>query len=296
MPENPMFSVVIPTFNRAGFIVKTIQSVLNQDFQDFEIIVVDDGSTDETETVVNRIASPRIRYFKRENKERAAARNFGVHSSSGAYVTFLDSDDLFKPNHLSEANRFLAKHPGCPVVALGYEIITPDGKILYPFKTLPSPVNEKLCEGNFLSCMGVFIRREIILENHFNEDRDLSGSEDYELWLRIAARYPILTVPVVTAAIVNHESRSVLQVNPDKLEQRRKLLKRYIWSDPIFTRKFGRSRPKLNGYMDLYVALHLAMGSYRRESFWKLLRSFGQYPLMAFNYRFWVVLKKIFLF
>jgi glycosyltransferase involved in cell wall biosynthesis len=296
MADNPLFSIVIPTYNRARFIGKTIRSVLQQDFGNFEVIVVDDGSTDETPEIVRLINDPRIKFFQKINEERAAARNYGVQKSLGTYVTFLDSDDLLKPNHFSESKKFLEANPDTSIFSLGYDIRQADEKVLYPFRVLPNPVNQKLCEGNFLSCIGVFIKREIIVRIPFNEDRELSGSEDYELWLRMAARYPIVTVPVVTATIVNHESRSVLQINPEKLEKRRKLLKQYIWRDEAFKKKFLEAKSKLHGFMDLYVALHLAMGSYHFKAVSKLMKAFAQYPPMIFKYRFWVVIKKIVFF
>jgi glycosyltransferase involved in cell wall biosynthesis len=88
------FSIIIPTYNRAEIIGKTIESALGQTFQNFEIIVVDDGGTDNTEEVIQAFYSPKLSYYKKENAERAAARNFGAARGKGNYVTFLDSDDI----------------------------------------------------------------------------------------------------------------------------------------------------------------------------------------------------------
>ena len=293
MKGDALFSIVIPTYNRAGFISQTVISVLNQSCHDFEVIVVDDGGTDETDRIIAAFNEPRIRYFKTPNRERGAARNFGIDQSRGQYVTFLDSDDLLKPNHVFEASRFIRNNPEAVVFGLGYDIVAPDGRIVSPFQKLPDPVNEKLCEGNFLSCIGVFVKRTVISEIRFNEDRELSGSEDYELWLRLAARYPIRTVPIVTSAIVNHETRSVLDIDIKKFERRRQLLKDNVWNDARFVNSFGRWRKKVNGYMDLYAALHLAMGSFRIRSASKLFVAFIQHPPMVINMRFWVVIKKL---
>src|SRR6185295_18759846 len=157
------------------FLVKTIQSVLTQQFGQFELIVVDDGSTDHTATIMESFRDRRIVYFKKQNGERAAARNAGIKKAKGHYLTFLDSDDGFKENHLSTAWDIIQRdHPD--MFHLGYDVIDDAGKVLSPWKKLPSPVNAKLIEGNFLSCLGVFVRREILLEEKFNEDRHLSGS------------------------------------------------------------------------------------------------------------------------
>src|SRR5258708_37950971 len=103
----PFFSVIIPTYNRAPLIKATVLSVLKQHFEDFEIILVDDGSTDDTEDIVNNLNEPRVMYLKKENEERGAARNAGVKIAKGKYITFLDSDDRFYPEHLAEAHKFI---------------------------------------------------------------------------------------------------------------------------------------------------------------------------------------------
>ena len=104
-----LFSIIIPTYNREKFIVKTIQSVLSQTYTNFELIIVDDGSTDNTEKFVRNVKDNRIKFFKKENKERGAARNYGTNKAKGDYITFLDSDDLLYSKYLEEANRFIQK-------------------------------------------------------------------------------------------------------------------------------------------------------------------------------------------
>ncbi len=101
------FSVIIPTFNRAAFIEQAVKSTLQQNFEDFEVIVIDDGSTDDTERIVQGIKDTRLIYHKKENEERAVARNIGTQLSRGKYVTFLDSDDVLYENHLSTAFQFI---------------------------------------------------------------------------------------------------------------------------------------------------------------------------------------------
>src|SRR5688572_16056491 len=98
MNTNPvMFSVVIPAYNRAGLIERAIKSILLQSYTNVEIIVVDDGSTDNTKEVVSRFNHANLKYIYQENRERGAARNNGVKNAHGAYVVFLDSDDFLYP-------------------------------------------------------------------------------------------------------------------------------------------------------------------------------------------------------
>jgi glycosyltransferase involved in cell wall biosynthesis len=293
MPDNPYFSIVIPTYNRAAFITRALKSVLRQSVSDFEIVVVDDGSTDDTRSIVGKIQDARLRYFKTENCERAAARNFGIKQSDGKFVTFLDSDDYLKPNHFEEALVFLAKNPDTQMFSLGYDVVQTDDAIIYPWKPLPDPVNEKLVEGNFLSCMGVFVRRDIFNEILFNEDRALSGSEDYELWLRLAARYPIRTISTSTACLVNHDSRSVVSINANALMRRITLLKDYISADAAVKRYYGDRLLQVKAYLDVYLALHLAMAASKKQAFQALMHAAFTHKPVVGNKRFWVVIKKI---
>src|SRR5690554_1994132 len=119
----PEFSIVIPTYNRAHLICKTIDSVLAQTFQNFEIIVVDDGSTDNTDEVIKEKYGnhPQLSYYKKENAERAAARNYGTQKAKGKYVLWFDSDDIMYSNHLKKANEYIIKNNSPEVLALSFD-------------------------------------------------------------------------------------------------------------------------------------------------------------------------------
>src|SRR5437867_9331299 len=107
----PLFSVIIPTFNRAAFVVEAVESVLRQTCRDFELIVVDDGSTDHTRKVLAPYAS-RLRYLHQENKGVSSARNSGVHATTGPWIAFLDSDDRWADDYLATQARSIAGVPG----------------------------------------------------------------------------------------------------------------------------------------------------------------------------------------
>ena len=293
MSSETLFSIIVPTYNRANLIEKTIHSVLEQVYFHFELIIVDDGSTDNTGAIIQpSLADERVKYFKIKNSERGAARNFGVRNSKGDYITFLDSDDIFLPWHLSTAadKVILAEHP--PAFHLSYEMLHPDGRV-DAVPHLPNLVNDKLLEGNFLSCMGVFLRRDIALENPFDEDRQMSGSEDYELWMRIAARVPILSYPEVTSRLINHEDRSVITTDPKKLMTRISLLDKKLQGDSKFMDRFGDRLSMFTSYRTLYLALHLALSGERWLAFKSLLYTARQYPYAITTYRFAVAFKKI---
>ena len=127
----PKVSVIIPTYNCAHFLPDAIQSVLDQSFQDFELIVVDDGSTDNTEEVVRSFSDTRLTYIRQVHQERSAARNTGIQASGGEYVTFLDSDDRYLPGKLSLQVPVLDAHPDKGMVISGWVEVDKAGRILY---------------------------------------------------------------------------------------------------------------------------------------------------------------------
>src|SRR5688572_11938068 len=102
---NPFFSVILPTYNRAHLISKAIESMLAQSYQSWELIIVDDGSTDNTKEVISGFSDARINYIYQKNSERSAARNNGIAHSRGRYICFLDSDDYFMTNHLENMHK-----------------------------------------------------------------------------------------------------------------------------------------------------------------------------------------------
>lgn len=257
--KRPTFSIIVPAYNRADYILQTINSVLNQQFVDFELIVVDDGSTDETEAIISRIKDSRLLYFKKENGERGAARNFGIHRSSGKYVTFLDSDDRLYPNFLQQANSFIEENIQPAFFHTGYEIKDKTGKVLSKVAGSKGNLNNKLVKGNFLSCIGVFVRQDIIKKFLFNEDRELAGSEDYELWMRLASRYPLLSTGTISAYMVQHGGRSVLNFDEMKLERRINLIFEYLKLDKAVGAYYKNKMATVEAHLDLYLALHLAM-------------------------------------
>lgn len=292
MNDDILFSVIIPTYNRAGLITNTINSVLTQEYKNFELIVVDDGSTDNTGEVVNTINDHRLLYYKKNNEERAVARNFGVQKAKGDYVTFLDSDDILYPDHLQVAQRtvYICKTP--EIFWLGYEIKSTYNQIIKR-QVVYGDVNNKLMKGNFMSCMGVFLRKDIALKYHFNTDRALSGSEDWELWMRLAARYKIHHTKAVTGAIIDHQDRSVINIEKGALSKRIELLVKYLFEDTEVIKKYGKFKRLILANLWLYAALHLAISNYKRSATKYILNAFRKYPLIVFNKKIFAIIKNL---
>lgn len=294
--RKPYFSIIIPTYNRADFIDKTIRSVLGQWFPDFEVIVVDDGSTDNTAAVVGSISDGRVIYHPKANEERAVARNTGTSLARGKYVTFLDSDDFLYENHFSTAIEAIERFRQPEFFHLGYEFVDEKLDSLRKVDYLSEIANYQLIEGNHLSCQGVFLRRDVAETHRFSPIRELSGTEDYELWLRVASRYPLYCDRRVTSAIVQHDSRSVLNTDREKLIRRINILETSLLADDAFVEKFRRQIPEFKANNRVYIALHLALSkSDRGGAVNYLLKSLLQSPKAFQNRAFYGTIKRLFI-
>jgi glycosyltransferase involved in cell wall biosynthesis len=288
----PYFSVIIPTYNRANLIERTVQSVLAQSFTDFEIIIVDDGSTDNTGEIIAAIKSDKINYIKKQNEERAVARNTGTKLAIGKYITFLDSDDLFEPNHLQVAKDVL-EGKNCPAVFhTRYNIITSERKVVEIKELLDDNLNRKLIEGNFMSCHGVFLLNEIAKVNLFNEDRALSALEDWELWLRLASKYKIEYSNEITSSMISHDLRSVVNTNKEALIIRMNTFMKYVLANEEVVNYYKADIHKFKSSCYSYIALHIALTKTNRsDTFNYMLKAIKENPKFVFSRRFLAIVK-----
>lgn len=295
MKKEAFFSIIIPTYNRANFIKKTIESFLNQRYSNFEIIVVDDGSTDNTEDIVKSIQSDKLFYHKKENGERAKARNFGAKKANGDYLNFFDSDDIAEPFHLEKANQLVENNENVYFFALGYQWLNSSTNQIIHKVSYPQNLNKFIAKGNVFACNPVFVKKNIFLNFLFNEDRDLSGSEDYELWLRLAARYPIYFDNTITSSLIEHDERSVNEVNKEKLIKRLTLLSKYIQEDQEVVKFYQHEMKNILAENLSYISLHLAMGNYKKDSLSYLLKSIKTDISFIFRRRFLGIIKTLLL-
>lgn len=197
------FSVVIPLYNKGPYIKRAINSVLNQTIQDFEIIVVNDGSTDNGQEIVEGIRDPRIRLINQPNQGVSIARNRGIEESRYPYIAFLDADDEWKPDFLAHIQMLYNNFPDCGAYATSYEIIDPKNIVLYPnLGSIPPepwigiiPNLFQLMQRNSPFCASSIAipRNVLLLLNGFPEG--IQQGEDRILWTRLGIKYSIAFSP-----------------------------------------------------------------------------------------------------
>ena len=188
----PRVSIVIPTYNRSTIVRRAVDSVFAQTFHDFEVLVVDDGSSDNTRDALSGY-DDRLRYIFQKNQGPAAARNHGMQLARGEFIGFLDSDDLYFPNNIEAHLRQFNANPATGLVYSGCEIVDHQGNPIRTFRPNPmdrGEVLERLIRYNFITSSTVLMRR-VCFDQVGGMNTNLWFAEDWYYWLRIAARFPI---------------------------------------------------------------------------------------------------------
>ncbi|MDD2636962.1 MAG: glycosyltransferase family 2 protein, partial [Bacteroidales bacterium] len=222
----PFFSIIIPTYNRANMLPVALQSVLNQTFQDWECIVVDDGSDDNTRELLQQWIEKdnRFRYIYQENAERSAARNNGINNAKGDYICFLDSDDYYLKSKLQELKIFISDNNN-PTAFIISSIKVEIGNEIKAIRLSQIDKSKPL---DFFAQNTVFsqqtcISKQIVKQINYNSCFNIG--EDFELWLRIAEKFTIIQFSEEDNTVVcDHDDRSVsLKKNNSPKEQRKTL-------------------------------------------------------------------------
>jgi len=189
----PQVSVIIPSYNHARYLPEAISSVLAQTFTDWEAIIVDDGSTDNTAEVVAQFTDPRIRYIHQENRGLSGARNTGIRAAQGDYLAFLDADDEWEPTFLQRCLDALASNGALAGVYTLARFMDETGKVLPRFNSeAPSggAFRERILQGGCFPVHAALVRADVVRAVGLFDTR-LTSVEDWDLWLRISERYPM---------------------------------------------------------------------------------------------------------
>jgi glycosyltransferase involved in cell wall biosynthesis len=285
----PKVSVIIPTYNYGKYIEKAIDSVLAQTYQDFEIIVVDDGSTDNTKEIIETRYKDKVRYFYQENKGAPVARNKGIRKSRGEYLTFLDADDWFAPENLKYKVKVLDNDADAGWVYSDGYYVNKEGEIIdkasnrfsFSNRKLEGDISSELFSmGNYITTDSVLARKTCIIKAGCF-DETLPALQDYELWLRISLQYKIKYVDELLCYYTLH-SNSISSKRENYHCAFLKIAKKHEFN---FIKKAGRiklRRLKADRYN--HLGLHFLMIESFAEANKFFLRSIRCFPFQRIVY------------
>lgn len=193
----PLISVVIPVYNGEKTIRETIESVINQTFGDFELIVIDDGSQDSTLDIVKSISDARLKVFSFPNEGLATSRNRGINLACGEYISFIDADDLWTPDKLEAQLKALQTHPQAAVAYSWTDCIDESGQFCRRGNhiTVQGNVYAQLLLTDFIENGSNLLIRSQAFQNVGCFNESLPAAEDWDMWLRLAAKYEFVVVP-----------------------------------------------------------------------------------------------------
>lgn len=211
----PYFSIVIPCYNKEDFIAETIHSVLEQDFNDYELIIVDDGSTDSSVNIINSFDDSRIKLLKKINGGVSSARNYGIKNATGKYIAFLDADDIWNLTHLSSAYELIEKNFGFGLYCLKFARLQGNKKTEANFKDIPAEdgkvyiINDYFKKSaiadNIAWTSAVIVPREVFNDN-INFPEGVNRGEDRFVWGVIALENRVILMNKVTAFYRVHDT------------------------------------------------------------------------------------------
>jgi glycosyltransferase involved in cell wall biosynthesis len=272
MIKTPKVSVIIPAYNQANFIDKAIESVLRQTYQDFEIIIINDGSKDNTEEIVKNYSDFRIRYICHANNMGVSeARNTGIRASRCDCIALLDSDDEFLPVKLDMQTKLLRNEPSDVGVVCAWSL-NMDKKGNYISKRcLPKKggyIFEDLLSTNYMSVTTLLIRRECF-EKVGLFDSSLDGQEDWDMWIRIAKYYKFSLIKIPLAKRRIHPNRISYNLEKKVITAKR-IIKKHINELKI--------RRNIHSRHYLYIGFRLCRIGKTKEGRRYLLKAISLYP------------------
>lgn len=228
-----VFSVVIPLYNKERYILNTLNSVLNQRYKNFEIVIVNDGSTDNSYDLVKQINDARIKLFSIENSGASEARNHGINKSTGTYIALLDADDCWQPNHLSNFFNTICKFPEQVIFCNNYKIKLSDNKIRIPrYKNLKPEKKFHIIDDFFESSLynsiatssTTCVKRDLLI--NYPYDTHIKSGQDTDLWIRLALKNSYVFSYKVTT-IIHKDVENSLSIS-DNSEYRFRLTQKFL--------------------------------------------------------------------
>ncbi len=298
-------SVIVPAFNVEKYIRETINSVIQQNYVDFEIIVIDDGSNDKTAEVVNAIKDKRIRYYFQTNTGLPArARNVGVGHARGEYLAFLDHDDLWKPDKLLKQIEILKYNNSIALIATNAFFMFEDKKTNTPFivkmKSGYFKDSNLFPDNKVIQSTTLVKRKSFEAVGGLNEDPDLMAIEDYDLWLRLYNKYPCYYIKECLAyyrVLPNSASAGRTKRINRELTHYNKYLNSYPFPDKLKQKRLSDILFRLAEEQivigDIRWRLNIKKSFLVRKTFWGLIAYMFSFIPLIIALGFYFLAKKI---
>jgi glycosyltransferase involved in cell wall biosynthesis len=246
MSDKPLISVIIPSYNSARFVPQAVQSVIEQTYSPVEVIVVDDGSTDDTrERLVPQ--NGRIRYVYQSNGGLSKARNHGINEAQGELIAFLDADDQWLPEKLQKQWECLRANPDAPLVHTDfYRLCEPSGAIVYKYRDQKRLFSgycySEFFWGNSVLPSTVLVTRLCLEEiGQFDEEIRGASTQDLDLWIRLARYFPLSYIDEPLVLYREHPTNASRNQRM-MLEDEYYVLAKALWADPALLQAIGRNR------------------------------------------------------
>ena len=270
--SHPFFSIVIPTYNRADFLPGTLDSVLQQTFSDYEIIIIDDSSTDNTKETLKSYLQKyaHVKYFWQQNQERGAARNFGMQQSDGEYFIFFDSDDVMLLDYLEILFSKILQLNKPNFIATKYELQRNKKRFPSSLKKLKEGWYdiEVLLQGNPFACNFCVKKRNPSIQL-FEERREYTTMEDWMFLIQNIHNDKIYLIDKITILLNDHPARS-MQKDHSKVISARQLATQWIIEKNILNKN---QKKKLWSYSFYFCAIHSYLDNKRKTALSYLLYS-----------------------
>lgn len=281
----PLISVIIPVYNGERTVLETVQSVLKQTFTNFELIIINDGSSDRTLELLNTVDDPRIHVFSYENGGLPVARNRGIEQAKGQYITFIDADDLWTPTKLTDQLVALQTHPEAGL-AYSWTLTMDDNTgALHPgkFVSFDGDVYGQMLLSNFIASGSNAMLRAEAVQAVGEFDATLTSCEDWDYWLRVAARWGFVVVP--KPQILYRQSSSAMSSKVDVMEHNHMVVHRRAFETAPPHLKKLESRSLANEYQFLaQLALtHVDDVTGIQLAWEKLAKAIRFYPPIIFS-------------
>jgi GalNAc5-diNAcBac-PP-undecaprenol beta-1,3-glucosyltransferase len=265
MNNSVFFSVVVPVYNRSDVLIITISEILKQSFIDFEIIIVDDGSTDETSDILKSKYEndSKIRIIRQENKERGAARNTGLKNASGRYVVFFDSDDLMHDDHLKILYEKINQLNFPEFVATKFDFINESGKFYKSdINSYPEGYYDykMFLNGNPLAC-NICLRKDNKDLVPFEENRMFAIKEDWMFLIQNLFKHKLYLIDKITITMKDHPERSMRSSN-DLIIKKTKLAYGWIISKVNLSQS---EKNQLEAHVNYFCAIHSYLDNKRKD-------------------------------